>query len=272
MPPARPPLQAQTALPVESVGHGIDLVLLHGWGLHSEFFRPWLPLLSGRARVHLIDLPAHGLSEPCSPFTLTEMADAVAAAMQPLAPRYAVAGWSLGGAVALRMALDRPLAISHVITLASAPRFLRATDWTHAAPAHALALLHGGLKRDFAATVAQFFELNLGPRFRQYENELASLAIARPAAQSDWLDDGLALTLGIDLRAEVAEIRAPLLAISGRLDRLSYSQSSAWLAQACGGHHIDLPHAAHVPHLSNPIECATAVLNHLQRSVSDERP
>ena len=260
-----PPI-TQLALPVESTGDGIDLVLLHGWGLHSEFFRPWLPLLVGQCRVHLMDLPGHGLSPPCSPYSLESMAGAIAHSMRGVADRYAVAGWSLGGAVAQRLTIDFPQTVTHLVTIASTPRFLRADDWPHAATAHALELLHDGLKRDYAGTLAQFFELNLAAKYRGLADELATLARRRPAAFIPSLDEGLLLTRSIDLRSEAAAIRAPVLAISGRLDRLSYSQSSAWLARACRGTHLDLPHAAHIPHLSNPVECAAALIEHVQKT------
>jgi len=241
----------------------IDLLLLHGWGLHSEFFRPWATLLAPHCRIHLIDLPGHGHSPAVEPYTLEAMAAAVAKAMQSVAATYAVAGWSLGGAVALRMAIDYPDAVSHVVTLASSPRFLRADDWQHATTPHALELLRAGLARDYTGTLAQFFELNMAGKFRDHADALAALAVGRPAVRPEVLVPGVALTSGVDLRDEVAAIRAPLLAISGRLDRLSYSQSSAWLARATGGRHIELPHAAHVPHLSHGDEVAAHVLAHL---------
>lgn len=241
----------------------VDLLLLHGWGLHSEFFRPWASLLAPQCRIHLIDLPGHGHSPAVEPYTLDAMAAAVANAMQAVAPTYAVAGWSLGGAVALRMAIDFPDAVSHVVTLASSPRFLRADDWQHATTPHALELLRAGLARDYTGTLAQFFELNMAGKFRDHADALAALAVKRPAVRPEVLAPGVALTSGVDLRDEVAAIRAPLLAISGRLDRLSYSQSSAWLARATGGQHVELPHAAHVPHLSHGDEVAAHVLAHL---------
>ncbi len=256
-------------LPVETIAaagddNAVDLLLLHGWGLHSEFFRPWLPLLAPHCRIHLIDLPGHGHSPAVTPYSLEAMAAAVAQSMRPVAPRYAIAGWSLGGAVALRLAIDQPDAISHVVTLASSPRFLRADDWLHATTPHALELLRGGLARDYGGTLAQFFELNMAGSYREHAAALAELAARRPPVLPEVLASGVALTSGVDLRAEVAAIRAPLLAISGRLDRLSYSQSSAWLARATAGQHIELPHSAHVPHLSNPQETALAVIAHLQ--------
>ena len=269
-----PPLESLAtplpSLPVETIaGHdhddAIDLLLLHGWGLHSEFFRPLAALLAPHCRIHLIDLPGHGHSPAVTPYSLDAMAAAVANAMRGVTGSYAVAGWSLGGAVALKMAILFPETVSHIITLASSPRFLRADDWQHATTGHALELLRAGLARDYTGTLAQFFELNLAGSYREQADHLAALALKRPAVQPDVLTPGVVLTSGVDLRSEVAAIRAPLLAISGRLDRLSYSQSSAWLAQATGGRHIELAHAAHAPHLSHGSEVAKHMLQHLAR-------
>ena len=164
------------------------------------------------------------------------------------------------------MAVGARDGVSQVVTLASSPRFLRADDWQHATTPHALELLRAGLARDYTGTLAQFFELNMAGKFREHADALAALAVKRPAVRPEVLAPGVALTSGVDLRDEVAAIRAPLLAISGRLDRLSYSQSSAWLARATGGQHVELPHAAHVPHLSHGDEVAAHVLAHLSLS------
>ena len=47
---------------IETVGQGPDLVLIHGWALHGGVFAPLVARLSGRFRLHLVDLPGHGHS------------------------------------------------------------------------------------------------------------------------------------------------------------------------------------------------------------------
>ena len=80
---------APPTLPVESIGSGIDVVLLHGWGLHSEFFRPWLPALTAHCRVHLIDLPGHGQSsKPQTNYTMDFFAEAVLAVVPRKGARF----------------------------------------------------------------------------------------------------------------------------------------------------------------------------------------
>ena len=49
---------------VESLGAGPPLVLLHGWAMHSGLWGSVPQQLAQRFRVHAVDLPGHGASEP----------------------------------------------------------------------------------------------------------------------------------------------------------------------------------------------------------------
>ena len=144
----------------------VDLLLLHGWGLHSEFFRPWASLLAPQCRIHLIDLPGHGHS-PVEPYAGSDGGsggESNAISRCDLSGGRLVTGWR----VALRMAIDFPGCRQPCCTLASSPRFLRADDWQHATTPHALELLRAGLARDYTGTLAQFFELNMAGKFRDH--------------------------------------------------------------------------------------------------------
>ncbi len=46
-------------------------------------------------------------------------------------PRALWLGWSLGGLVALRAALDYPANVRGLVMIASSPRFVSAPDWPH---------------------------------------------------------------------------------------------------------------------------------------------
>ena len=80
-----------------------DIVLIHGWGLHAIVFDDIVPALLERFRVTVVDLPGMGQSPlPNDPYTLDFLADQVAAVMPA---RAHLLGWSLGGLVALRLAI-----------------------------------------------------------------------------------------------------------------------------------------------------------------------
>ena len=94
-----------TALHVAVTGQGPDLVLLHGWGMHGGIWDGVCAQLAQRFRLHAVDLPGYGASAHQEPYTLAALALAVA---QVMPQRAHVGGWSLGGQVAMRLALDFP--------------------------------------------------------------------------------------------------------------------------------------------------------------------
>jgi pimeloyl-ACP methyl ester carboxylesterase len=122
----------------DQTGDGPPLVLLHFLGGHRDVWRPILPQLAAGRRVITLDLPGFGDSRslPGSP-TLPRLTDAVAETIDELGlGRPAVAGISLGGGIAVELALrgavSSAVAISPVgfasrAELAFAKASLRAT-------------------------------------------------------------------------------------------------------------------------------------------------
>jgi len=91
-------------------GRGEPLLLLHG-GLGSiDMFRPVLPVLSKSRRVVGVDLHGHGrtaLGE--RPISLVDMGDDIAAILKKLGyAKVDVLGYSLGGGVGFRLAVQHP--------------------------------------------------------------------------------------------------------------------------------------------------------------------
>jgi pimeloyl-ACP methyl ester carboxylesterase len=92
-------------------GQGPVLVLLHGQAINLYAWEPAAKLLAADHRVISIDLPGHGLTgpDPQSRYTLAQMAESIDALITALGiTRFALAGNSLGGGVALRYALAHP--------------------------------------------------------------------------------------------------------------------------------------------------------------------
>jgi 3-oxoadipate enol-lactonase len=103
-------------------GAGLPLVLVHGWTGAASNFVELAPLLARRFRVLIPDLPGHGGSSslPAAP-NMDAYADRVrdVAAVEGMLPA-AVVGHSMGGLVALRLALRRPDDVSALVLAASA--------------------------------------------------------------------------------------------------------------------------------------------------------
>lgn len=98
-------------------GEGEPLLLLHG-GLGSiDMFGPVLPILAEGRQVIGVDLHGHGrtaLGE--RPISLVDMGDDMAAIVKELGhDQVDVMGYSLGGGVALRMAVQHPEAVRRLV-------------------------------------------------------------------------------------------------------------------------------------------------------------
>jgi pimeloyl-ACP methyl ester carboxylesterase len=101
---------------------GMPLVLLHGGIGSGEMFAPLLPGL-GERRTIAVDLQGHGRTADVDrPFDVSAMADDVAGVIEQLGldGKADVLGYSLGGDVALRLALQHPERVNDLIIVSIA--------------------------------------------------------------------------------------------------------------------------------------------------------
>lgn len=98
-------------------GTGAPLVLLHGNGEDSTYFRDCIPYLSRFYRVIAVDSRGHGRSERGGePLTFARMAEDLACVFDALGVlRASLLGFSDGGNLALRFALTYPQAVDRLI-------------------------------------------------------------------------------------------------------------------------------------------------------------
>jgi len=113
---------------VDEQGEGFPLVLLHGLGANAFSWRHNVAFLAQHFRVLALDLPGHGRTPASlvSQHRLETMAQALGNWLkgQGLA-RFAVAGNSLGGSLALLLARDHPEEVAALILLAPAVALFR---------------------------------------------------------------------------------------------------------------------------------------------------
>lgn len=243
-----------------TAGAGPELVMLHGWALHSDCWGEALERLRTRFRVTLIDLPGHGRSQVAP--AAADLGAWARAALE-VAPSHAHwLGWSIGGMTALRAALDAPSRVAKLVTVAASPRFLQAEDWPQAQPAAALERVVTGLSTDYRRTVDDFLALQvLGSEHAQAtlrELKRRAASLAEPAAEA--LAAGLAILRESDLRAECPALAVPLLALMGRLDRLTPPAAGEWLAASVPHGRVQvMSRAAHAPFLSHPDAFCAAI-------------
>jgi magnesium chelatase accessory protein len=119
---------------VQDMGFGPPLLLIHGTGSAGQSWRDVAPLLAGRFRVIVPDLPGHGFtsSPDFARFSLPGMADSMRGLLSALGVKPAVVvGHSAGAAVLVQMALNNYIAPRVIISvngallpLAGMPRWI----------------------------------------------------------------------------------------------------------------------------------------------------
>lgn len=249
---------------IQSRGHGPALGLVHGWAMHGGLFEPLVERLADRFTLHVVDLPGHGHARTD---TATLAPAELAAALVERVPDAVWLGWSLGGQVALRAALDHAERVRGLVMLASSPRFVRGPDWPHGVAATLFRDFGEALERDFRGTLDGFLALEaLGSASAQQElRGLRAQAFTRGEPAPHALQDGLRLLETVDLRAELAQLRVPSVWISGQRDRLVPAAAMpAAAALAPGARSVEVAQAGHAPFLGAPDRVAAAIAEFMQ--------
>ena len=112
-----PNVQAMSELYYRDAGDGEPLLLLHSGGMTGEEWQPQQAALAEHYRVLIPDLPGHGRSPlPSDRLAIGEAGRAILTLLDGLGvARAHVAGSSLGGAVALWLALHHPDRVGKLI-------------------------------------------------------------------------------------------------------------------------------------------------------------
>lgn len=243
-----------------------DLVLLHGWGLHSVVWDPVVPALLERFQVTVIDLPGMGRSPlPGGDYS----AEAILDQLLRVAPARAVwLGWSLGGQLATLLAARHPERVAALSLVASNPSFVQRSGWPDAMPGDVLARFRAFFEEDADGTLIRFLSLQCQGSVRMREDirflqEILHLQ-GLPAPRA--LREGLRLLDALDVRAELAALTQPVQAMLGAADHLV----PATVASALQGLHpalaVDvLPGSGHVPFLARPEAFLAAFLAFVER-------
>src|SRR5436309_6982941 len=105
----------------QEFGEGKPVVLLHGGFGSLEMFGPNIQLLAKGHRVIGVDLQSHGRSPAADrPMRFETMADDIAALIRTLGfDRAAIMGFSLGGAVGLRTAIQHPDVVERLVLVST---------------------------------------------------------------------------------------------------------------------------------------------------------
>lgn len=248
-----------TQLHIESMGHGPDLVLLHGWAMHSGIWNGIQDQLMQQFRLHLVDLPGHGLSPVCEPGTLNHLVEIIA---EILPERCMLGGWSLGGQIAMELALCKPQRVQKLVLISTTPCFAKRDDWESGMERKLLQLFLENLKLNYAATINRFLTLQMsGDRdASKILSQLRKHFFQRAEPDPGALEKGLGILQQSDLRDRVAAIQQPVLLLHGENDVITHSAAADWMHQQLPqSQRVMFAHCGHAPFLSYPEQFVTCL-------------
>ncbi|PZU56982.1 MAG: 3-oxoadipate enol-lactonase [Sphingobium sp.] len=223
------------------------LVLLNSIGTDMHLWDAALPHLLPAFRLLRIDMRGHGASDaPDGDYSLSLLADDVSAVMRDAGiDSAAVAGVSLGGMVAMQLALDHPDRVSALALICTSAAMDSAAWATRIA-----AVRDGGTGAIADMAIGRF----LSPDYVAAHPEIADGLKHALIGQSDdgYAGAGAAIR-DMALADRVAAITVPTLVVTGQVDiSTPYAGHGEHLVQAiAGARHISLP-GAHLPPIEAP--------------------
>jgi len=231
-------------------------VLLHGFTQTGASWDGVRAALGERYRALAPDLRGHGSASARRPITFGDcVADVVA-----LAPgRFALAGYSLGGRVALHVALAHPARVARLVLVSTTAGI--ADPAARAARRTADAALARELER---LTIAAFAERWAAQPL--FAGQTAAVAAAAYADRLRNAPDGLAAALrGIGTGAmaplwdRLAELRMPVTMLVGERDPKFRALGERLVTRVAGARLVVVPGAGHALHLEAPDAVARAI-------------
>src|SRR3989442_12638304 len=241
------------------VGRGDPLILIHGLADDHRAWRRVLPDLMLRHRVILYDLRGHGqtrLGEPDG--TLRQLGADLVALMDSLAlERAHVAGFSLGGTIAMRVAIDNPGRVRGLVLGATSSRVGRsATGWDR---------LRAEMGERNGSALRETPDRHTADRDPESPDELEEGLLIRRQSTADPRGYGNACAAMAALNAspldtELHRITAPTLIVASDLDRHCPPKAAEIIAAGINGSRLEvMTGAGHPIPVEKPCELAASI-------------
>ncbi|MCI0157882.1 4-carboxymuconolactone decarboxylase [Leifsonia shinshuensis] len=241
------------------------LVLLPSLGTTTELWDGVVARLAtapDAPRILRVDLPGHGASPAArEPFGIAELAASVLALVDEVGGgAFDVAGDSLGGAIALELALAAPERVRSLAMFCSGAMIGTPEGWAD----RAAQVRASGTASVVAGSAQRWF----APGYLDAHPDGPGGHALKTLIDID--DESYALCCealaGFDRRGSVAAVHEPALIVAGTHDRVT---TPALMAELAGGlpdaRFVELAHAAHLAPLEDPAEVAALLAALLDR-------
>jgi len=237
-------------LKISTRGQGPELVMLHGWGLHSGIWGGVIDALATEFRVNLVDLPGHGINRQTP---LSRDLKNVAGQILSELPSAAWMGWSLGGLVTLAAALQQPQKVQKMILVTATPSFSKRQGWDCGVDKASRQAFTDGLENYPEETLNYFCEQTFGDKWMgESLRRLGVSSMLESIPASTTLHAGLHLLYNNNLLPALSGCKMPTLFLGGTRDRTINPDSLGKAASMMQDADVYLiPGAGHAPFISH---------------------
>lgn len=246
-------------------GRGMPVVLVHGLGGSHDDWRLQLHEFSAHFRVIVPDLRGFGASERREPFTIQQHARDVTALMAALGiARAHLVGLSMGGAIAIEVALRTPASVGALVLANTAPGFTL-TNWQRRRMAWLRVLVAAVLGVQAVARISGrgFFP-------RRGQGRLRKRLIRRASETSRWVYlASLRSLTRWNAESRLRMIQAPVLVLGAEFDMTTSAEKRRWVAGIPRARFVEIPGSRHHSEQDAPERFNREVLGFLRGQIID---
>ena len=212
------------------------IILIHGAGDSSAIWEKQTAYFSKNHRVLAVDLPGHGarVREPGMDRHEKNAEEVCRTMDQQGISQAVVAGHSMGGAVALTMALDHPQRLQGLVLVATGARMKMRPDFLE--QARQTAEQHGSEVPSSTHIIP--IEQMVHPAVPAEVVLWLKDRIGGASAQATYAD--FQANTNFDVMNRLAEIRGPTLVIGGGEDRMAPRKFAEFLANSISGARLEV--------------------------------
>jgi 3-oxoadipate enol-lactonase len=244
---------------VSGPGNAPALLLCHALGGRGGMWASQIGAFSRRFRVIVPDLRGHGRSAvPAGDYTLDELGADVLAVLDAVgATRAHVCGLSIGGLIAMWLAINAPGRVGRLVPVCTSARVGDPGVWTE----RIQQVRATGLEAIADAAMTRWFTDGFR---RQHPDTVARHHAMVTSSARDGYAGCCAVLRDTDLAPDLAGIGADTLMISGRFDPVAPPSAGQAIVDRIPRARLTVLEAAHMPNVERPEEFNAAVMEFLE--------
>jgi len=244
----------------EVAGEGDPIVFIHGLGSSARDWEYQVPFFAPRYRMVVFDVRGHGRSDkPPGPYSVPLFAQDTAALIRALeaAPAHVV-GISMGGMIALQLAVDEPALVRSLVVVNSGPELVVRTFRERLMILQRFLIVRLLGMRKMGEVLSQ----RLFPRPDQAP--LRQMFVERWAENDPRAyREAMRALVGWSVADRLGDIRCPTLVIASDQDYTPVSAKEAYVARMPNARLVVIPNAHHAVTVERPDEFNQVLLDFL---------